>query len=128
MMMNWATRLLNRMIMGMQKGAASAMQEELKNIQDELLKGTFDPQKIAEFAKKMGIDLNAMPGMMGQQPGFDPYAVFHLDKSASDEEVKRAYRKVMSTIHPDKAGPELTFMATIANAAYKLIKKERGWQ
>ncbi len=135
MMMNWANRLLTKMLMGMQKGAASTMQEELKAIQDELLKGALDPQKVAEFVKGMGIDMGQFSQMFsgmassGTMPqGFDPYAVFHLDKSASDEEVKQAYRKVMRQVHPDKAGPELTFMATIANAAYELIKRERGWQ
>jgi len=60
--------------------------------------------------------------------GFDPYKILGLDKSASDEEVKQAYRKVMSKVHPDKAGPELTFMATLANVAYELIEKERKWK
>jgi len=60
--------------------------------------------------------------------GFDPYLILHLDRSASDEEVKRVYRKVMSRIHPDIAGPELTFLAAIVNAAYKMIKMQRGWQ
>ncbi len=134
-MRNWANRLLGKMFMGAQKGMTRAMQEELKTMQEELMKGMLDPDKIMGFIKSMGIDasqLNQMFGRMAQTgtmpQGFDPYKVLGLDKEASDEEVKQAYRKVMNRIHPDKAGPELTFMATIANFAYEFIKKERGWQ
>lgn len=127
-MMNWANRLLSKMLMGMQKGAASAVQEELKGIQDELLKGTFDPQRIAEFAKKMGIDMSQLPGMMGQHPGFDPYQILGLDKSATDEEVKKRYHELLHKLHPDTSGTQGTeFLFQMVMAAFELIKKERGW-
>ena len=136
MMMNWANRLLTKMLMGMQKGAASTMQEELKAIQDELLKGTFDPQKIAEFVKGMGIDMGQFSQMFsgmassGTMPqGFDPYVVLGLDKSASDDEVKHRYRELIRKLHPDTAGVEGTsFLLQMVLAAEKLIEKERGWQ
>ena len=110
-------------------------QEETSKWIDDLLKDAFDPGKLQHFLRGMGIDMFQFSQMFGRMAqagtmpqGFDPYAVFHLNKSASDEEVKQAYRKVMNRVHPDKAGPELTFMATIANAAYEMIKKERKWQ
>lgn len=110
-------------------------QEETGKWIEDLLKDAFDPAKMMEFVRGMGIDMSQFSQMFGRMAqtgtmpqGFDPYTVFHLDKSASDEEVRQAYRKVMNKVHPDKAGPELTFMATIANAAYKMIEMERGWQ
>jgi len=111
------------------------LQEEMSKWTQDLLKDAFDPEKVKRFIKGLGIDMPQFSQMFGRMAqagampqGFDAYAVFHLDKSASDEKVKQAYRKVMRQVHPDKAGPELTFMATIANAAYELIKRERGWQ
>ncbi|MBA7506511.1 Co-chaperone protein DjlA [subsurface metagenome] len=112
-----------------------ALQEELQGWLNALMKDALDPAKMMKFLRGMGIDLSQLNQMFGQAAqtgtmpqGFDAYKILGLDKSASDEEVKQAYRKVMSRVHPDKAGPELTFMATMANAAYAMIKRERGWQ
>jgi len=124
--MNWASRLLSKVIMGMQKGAASAIQQELKAIQDELLKGNLDPSRIAEFAKKMGIDIGQLSGVMGQQPGFDPYMVLNLNESASDEEVRQRYLELIGKLHPDRAGSGFEFLATLVNMAYQAICRQRG--
>lgn len=110
-------------------------QEEMSKWTQELLEDAFDPARMMAFIRGLGIDMGQFSQMFGgmaqagtMPQGFDPYRILGLDKSATDEEVKQAYRKVMSKVHPDKAGPELTFMATIANAAYEIIKRERGWQ
>ena len=110
----------------MQRRILGMAMEELQGLMNDLMKDALDPRKLMHFIRSMGIDMSQLPGMVGQQPGFDPYQVLGLEKSASDEEVKQAYRKVMSKVHPDKAGPELKFMATIANAAYQYICRERG--
>ena len=62
----------------------------------------------------------------------DPYAVLGLDRKASDAEIKRAYRKLMSQHHPDKLGnvpDELKRRAEERardiNAAYEQIQAER---
>ena len=110
-------------------------QEETSRWVDDLLKDAFDPAKMLQFIRGMGIDMFQFSQLFGRMArtgtmpsGFDPYQVFGLDKSASDEEVKRAYRKVMRHVHPDVAGPELTTVAAIVNAAYELIMRERGLQ
>ena len=110
-------------------------QEEMSGWTQDLLKDAFDPEKMMRFIKGMGIDMcqfsqmfSGMAGSGTMPQGFDPYVILHLDRSASDEEVKQVYRKVMSKVHPDKAGPELTAVATLVNAAYEMIRKERGWQ
>jgi len=102
--------------------------EEIQGWVNDLMKGMLDPAKMMAFIRSMGIDLSRLPGMMSQQSGFDPYQVLGLDKSASDEEVKKRYKEIMSKVHPDKAGQEMTFLAAVVNSAYKLIEMERRWQ
>jgi len=113
------------MLAGAQKGMTQGMREVL----DELMKGAFDPAKLAEMMKKMGIDMSQLSGMMGQVPGFDPYQVLGLDKSASDDEVKHRYRELVNKLHPDKSGTQGTnFLFQMVMGAFELIKRERGWQ
>ncbi len=72
-----------------------------------------------------------------QQPLAQAYAKLGLQENASDSEVKRAYRKLMSQYHPDKlisrGLPEQ--MMEVAktrvreiNTAYEQIKKIRGFK
>ena len=65
----------------------------------------------------------------------DAYKALGVDKSCSDQELKRAYRKLMSQYHPDKlmgqGVPEdmlkvATEQAKEIQVAYDLIKKNRG--
>ncbi len=65
----------------------------------------------------------------------DPYALLGLTREASEREIKRAYRKLMSQHHPDKLAaqkiPETMLRsaeerAREINAAYERIKSERG--
>ncbi len=133
-----ASRMYRKMIQDLEKLSGKWMtdfQEEMSKWTQDLLKDAFDPAKMMRFIRGMGVDMSQFGQMFGRMAssgtmpqGFDPYVILHLDKSASDEEVKQVYRKVMSKIHPDKAGPELTTVAALVNAAYELIKKERGWQ
>lgn len=61
------------------------------------------------------------------------YKILEIDKSASDDEVKKAYRKMAKKYHPDKLqglgeehlkGAQEKFQSI--QAAYESIKKERG--
>ena len=58
------------------------------------------------------------------QMSTDPYAALGLKKTATDAEIKKAYRKIVKTSHPDinpdDAGAEARFKA--AAAAYDLLK------
>ena len=124
-MKDWGLRLVQKMLAGMQKG----MEEGMCEILDELMKGTLDPAKLVEMMKRMGIDMSRLSGTMGQVPGVDPYKVLGLDKSASDEEVKKRYHELLKKLHPDTAGtPGTEFLFQMVLAAYELIKKDRGWQ
>ncbi len=103
--------------------------EELQGVINDALRGLVDPSKLMGFIKAMGLDMSQLPGMMGQQPGFDPYQILGLDKSASDEEVKKRYRELINKLHPDKSGTSGTnFLFQMVVAAYKLIEMQRGWQ
>jgi len=94
---------------------------------NNLLKDALNPDMVMGFIRSMGIDMSQLPGMIGQQPGFDPYRVLGLDKSASDEQIKDRYRELLRHLHPDTAGVEGTsFMLQLFLAAYAAIKRERG--
>lgn len=61
------------------------------------------------------------------------YQALEIESSATDEEVKKAYRRVAMKYHPDKvagAGEEMKAKATekfqAINEAYEFIKKQRG--
>ncbi len=67
----------------------------------------------------------------------DAYQLLGVAKSADKNEVKRAYRKLMSQHHPDKLvskglPPEMIKVATEKTqhikAAYEQIKSSRGWK
>ena len=60
------------------------------------------------------------------------YKILEINNEASDNEIKRAYRKMAAKFHPDKVhhlGEELQNMAEekfkSVNDAYQQIKKER---
>lgn len=66
-------------------------------------------------------------------PKSDPYKVLGLESSATDEEVKKAYRRMAMRYHPDKVeglGEEMKKNATeqfrTINEAYETIKRERN--
>ena len=105
-------------------------QEEMQGLVNALLKDSLDPRKLMHFIRSMGIDMSRLlPGMVGQQPGFDPYQILGLDKSATDEEVKKRYRELVKRLHPDTAGFEGTsFLLQMVLAAYNIIERERGWK
>ena len=105
------------------------LQEELQAWVEAVLKDAFNPAVMAEIMAGIGIDMSRLEAMIGKQPGFDPYRVLCLDRSASDDEVKRRYHELIHKLHPDKSGtPGTSFLLQMVMAAYEIIKKERGWQ
>lgn len=72
-------------------------------------------------------------GVSGQNNAEDAYKVLGIESSASDEDVKKAYRKLAIQNHPDKVAHLGADVQAEANkkfqaisAAYERIKKERG--
>jgi DnaJ-domain-containing protein 1 len=115
---------------------AEAMQEELGRMSEQLVHGVLTPDMLASVMSMMqeamgtiSFDMGKMPDMMGQQPGIDPYRVLGLERSASDEEVKKRYRDLVHVLHPDKSGtPGTATFFQMVNAAYEAIRKARGLQ
>jgi DnaJ like chaperone protein len=92
---------------------------------------------LSRLAAELGIhaaDIRSIAAMFA--PKADPdadYRVLEIPRTATDDEVRRAYRRMSMKHHPDKVahlGPEFQKTATEkfqrVNAAYAAIKKSRG--
>ena len=98
-MENPLSRMYREIVQDLEKLSGKWMidfQEEISKWIQDLLKDAFDPAKMLRFVRGMGIDMSQFSQMFGRMAqtgtmpqGFDPYAIFHLDKSASDEEVNK---------------------------------------
>ena len=105
------------------------LQEEWGNWIQAILQDTFNPGVMMQFLKGMGIDLSQFGGMAASQMTLDPYLILGLDKSASDDEVKKRYRELLRKLHPDTSGVEGTaFLLQMVLGAYEMIGRERRWQ
>ncbi len=90
---------------------------------------------IADIANYLGVnaaDFNSLKAMFFKDAESD-YKILEIEKSATDEEVKKAYRKMAVKFHPDKVshlGEDIQkdakekFQKVLA--AYENIKKQRG--
>lgn len=114
----------NEALKELQSGIDKAMFHLQKGMQ-EYLTNNIDLPSLFKMLQKMGIS-NVM-GMSGTpMPGVDYYRILGLDKTASNTEIKERYKAIMAKLHPDIAGKEMTFIASLVNAAYEVICKERG--
>lgn len=58
----------------------------------------------------------------------DPYKILELNRSASDDDIKKAYRKLAMTHHPDRGGDDAKFKDLVD--AYEILtdpKKKAEW-
>ena len=91
---------------------------------NQMLQGMCNDPVIGELwsAMKMG---NQSCG----KAGIDPYRVLGLEKTTTDDQVKKRYRELVVKLHPDTAGVKGTeFLFQLVTAAYQQISKERGWR
>lgn len=126
-MKNPIDRIMGKGLQAMLK----TIEEELGKLMNQMLQDAISPEKLAEMLKQMGgagVDFGQLSSMVGQQPGFDPYRILGLDKSASDEDVKKRYAELLKKLHPDTAGVAGTeTLLQMVMVAFEMIKKERGW-
>jgi len=89
-------------------------------------------QRIADMMGVSNVDFESVKNMFYRNVNSD-YKVLGLDSNATDEEVKKAYRKMAIKFHPDKVaqmgeeyqkGAKEKFQKI--QDAYEAIKKERG--
>jgi DnaJ-domain-containing protein 1 len=98
-------------------------------LMDDLLREAFDPERFFQYAASLGYPQTGIPGKgkTGGHPG--PYWFLQLERTASDDEVKKRYRGLLKVLHPDTAQAKGTGrLLELVNAAYQQIAKERGWQ
>jgi DnaJ-domain-containing protein 1 len=87
---------------------------------------SFTDPMVKSMLNGMGIDFSQLLGMASGQAAVDLYKIMGLDRSASDEEVKKRYRELVYILHPDKSGtPGTAAFFQMVNTAYELIKRER---
>src|SRR5262245_14371975 len=54
----------------------------------------------------------------------DPYEVLGIDRGATDQQIKSAYRKLMKEFHPDKNKSEYAkSRVVLINAAYEMLSE-----
>lgn len=112
----------------MSQGKTNRMYQRIFNVIQEEMQGWMNEQ-LAGLLKSLGIEASQLQGIASGQTSSNPYVILGLDKSASDDEVKKRYRELLRKLHPDTAGVEGTaFLLQMVLAAYEMIKQERGWQ
>ena len=93
-----------------------------------------DLKGIATYLGIPAGEANSILAMFGGNDVDMAYKVLEIEPSATDDEVKRAYKKMALKHHPDKVATlgddvkkaaEEKFKAVVA--AYESIKKERGF-
>jgi DnaJ-domain-containing protein 1 len=105
------------------------MQDTGLGLMDSLLRDAFSPDNFLRYAASLGIDLSQFPNMVTESGGSDPYQFLCLEKTATEAEVKKRYRKLMRVLHPDTTKTEGTNrICQMVNEAYQQILKERGWR
>ncbi|REJ81900.1 MAG: molecular chaperone DjlA [Bacteroidetes bacterium] len=100
--------------------------------------GSVGPQELnvlSQISTLIGVnhrDFESIKAMFIKDTG-SAYKILEIEKSASNDELKKAYRKMAMKFHPDKVhhlGPEFQQDAQEKfkkiNDAYEQIKKERG--
>ncbi len=87
---------------------------------------------IASFMRISEADFNSIKAMFVRDTD-SAYKILEVEPTASDEELKKAYRRMAVKYHPDKVSHLGTEMQKSANekfqkvnAAYEEIKKQRG--
>ena len=106
----------------------TVLMEEMQGWANSLSRQAIDPAQVMDFLKQIGIDLSSLTGIGGSQMNISPYWLLGLDKSASDDQVKKRYRDLLRYLHPDTAGVNGTSSCLqMVLAAYEAIKQERGF-
>jgi preprotein translocase subunit Sec63 len=100
--------------------AANAMLSQWVN---QLLRGIVDDPLLSQLWSTMKMNHQERSRFT-----VDPYRVLGLEKTATDDQVKKRYRELARYFHPDTAAVQGTgFFFLQVQAAYEAIRQERGW-
>ncbi len=99
--------------------------------------GNVAPQEkslLLQIARNLGLNMADAESILTMfAPKNDPYKVLEIESTATDEEVRKAYKKMAMKFHPDKVeslGEDVRKAAEEKfkniQEAYERIKKERG--
>lgn len=123
-MLNYSSRLqLVDYLFGIVSTKGSVLPSELRLI-----------ETIANYMGVNGTDFNSIKSMFVKQDADSAYKILGISPTATDDEVKKAYRKMAVENHPDKVaylGEDVQRAAKEKfqkiNEAYEAIKKQRGF-
>lgn len=123
-MLNYSSRLqLVDYLFGIVSTKGSVLPSELRLI-----------ETIANYMGVNGTDFNSIKSMFVKQEADSAYKILGISPTATDDEVKKAYRKMAVENHPDKVaylGEDVQRAAKEKfqkiNEAYEAIKKQRGF-
>lgn len=105
------------------------IQQAIGEYAEILMRETVDPRRFMEFLRGSGESFTGFPGAANGEARCDPYVILGLERTATDEEVKKRYHNLVRKLHPDTAGVEGTErLFQMVLAAYEAIKRERGLQ
>ncbi len=107
----------------------SEFQKAMGEYAETLMREAIDPRRFLEFFRSSGAGFAGFPEVPNGEARCDPYLILGLDRTATDEEVRKRYHNLVHKLHPDTAGVEGTErLFQMVLAAYEAIKRERGWR
>ncbi len=113
----------------MQQQLLALILEHLQRWLQMISPDAFDTDVFLQFVMSLGVDPSQLSHLVSQPDGIDPYLLMGLEKTASDQEVKKRYRQFLMKLHPDTAGmPGTDRLLKMILDAYQQISKERGWE
>ena len=74
-----------------------------------------DPDWRAKIAEEIGVETSST--------AMDPWTILGVEPGASLSDVKRAYKRIMRTVHPDASGMPRWFAQTVNDAYRKLLEE-----
>ncbi len=110
-------RVLGSMNFSGSKGMADMLKTLVTSVEIDTLK---------KMRKALDDYIKALQAQVGSGGMMDPYVILGVSKTATKDEVTRAYRTKSFNAHPDRGGSN-SEMAKV-NAAYEAIRRLRGWK
>ncbi|MDD5511458.1 MAG: J domain-containing protein [Dehalococcoidales bacterium] len=103
------------------------LQKAMGEYAETLMNEAIDPRRFMEFLRGSGESFTGFPGTPNGEVRCDPYVILGLERTATDEEIKKRYHNLVHKLHPDTAGVEGTErLFQLVLAAYEAIRRERG--